>query len=159
MRRSILRILLCLLLGAVTTVAVAWGISLFHPPLPVWAGSGGTRQGFGALSTYGPPEVNGSLASLDYGLPWIAMRRWVRPLPEHQNRLPLFPLMSGFAIDTLFYAAIWFGLFFGFASARRAVRRARGRCPMCGYDLRGALEKGCSECGWNQTEAREPRSD
>ena len=53
--------------------------------------------------------------------------------------IPFSPLLPGFVIDTLFYAAIWFGVFFGFASAKRAIRRKRGRCPMCGYDLRGAL--------------------
>jgi hypothetical protein len=68
--------------------------------------------------------------------------------------LPMRPLWPGFVLDTLFYAAIWFGLFFGFASAKRAIRRRRGRCPMCGYDLRGApgLAAGCSECGWNREE-------
>jgi hypothetical protein len=25
-----------------------------------------------------------------------------------------------------------------------------GCCPKCSYDLRGAQEKGCSECGWNR---------
>jgi len=57
---------------------------------------------------------------------------------------------QGLMIDTLFYAAIWFGVFFGFTSAKRAIRRKRGRCPRCGYDLRGDLAAGCSECGWGR---------
>ena len=64
--------------------------------------------------------------------------------------MPVRPIWPGFVIDTLFYASIWYGVFFGFGSAKRAIRRKRGRCPRCGYDLRGALEKGCSECGWNR---------
>ena len=64
--------------------------------------------------------------------------------------LPLRPIWPGFLIDTVFYAAIWFALFFGFASAKRAIRRKRGRCPRCGYDLRGNLSAGCSECGWGR---------
>jgi hypothetical protein len=34
----------------------------------------------------------------------------------------------------------------------RYARQKRGSCPNCGYDLRGALEKGCPECGWNRSE-------
>lgn len=26
-----------------------------------------------------------------------------------------------------------------------------GKCPMCRYDLRGELDTGCPECGWNRT--------
>jgi len=67
--------------------------------------------------------------------------------------LPLLPLWPGFVIDTLFYAAIWFGVFFGFVSARRFIRVRRGRCRRCGYDLRGELEQGCPECGWQREES------
>jgi hypothetical protein len=50
-----------------------------------------------------------------------------------QYRIPTSP---GFAIDTLFYAAMWF---FGLASAVRVIRAKRGRCPQCGYDIRGGV--------------------
>lgn len=60
--------------------------------------------------------------------------------------LPLRPIIGGFLINTLFYTPIWLGLFFGLT----AVRRRRGRCPQCGYDLRRELENGCPECGWNR---------
>jgi hypothetical protein len=98
---------------------------------------------------------------------------------RHIVYLPLSPIELGFVIDTLFYAAIWFGVFFGFASAKRAIRRKRGRCPRCGYDLRGGVMSdqrlaisgedksatfkpqasglkpapGCPECGWNREES------
>ncbi len=62
--------------------------------------------------------------------------------------IPVIPIWPGFLIDTLFYAAIWFGVVFGFTSAKRFIRAKRGRCPRCGYDLRGALKKGCPEGGW-----------
>jgi hypothetical protein len=65
--------------------------------------------------------------------------------------LPLKPIGTGFMADTFLYALVWWGLFLGFAGAKRGIRRARGRCPMCGYDLRGALENGCSECGWGRS--------
>lgn len=31
-------------------------------------------------------------------------------------------------------------------------RTARSICPRCGYDLRGDLDAGCPECGWNREE-------
>jgi len=78
--------------------------------------------------------------------------------------LPLRPILPGFLVNTLFYAATWFCIFFGVAALRRAIRRGRGRCVKCGYDLRGqrtsdeATERrsdggvriGCPECGWGR---------
>lgn len=36
----------------------------------------------------------------------------------------------------------------------RNRRASRGCCRMCGYDLRGNLEGGCCECGWNRETTR-----
>ena len=33
---------------------------------------------------------------------------------------------------------------------RRLKRLDRGRCPACGYDVRGDLSERCPECGWQQ---------
>jgi hypothetical protein len=71
------------------------------------------------------------------------------------GRVPLRPLWPGFLIDSLFYAAIWFGVFLAPGMAKRAIRRKRGRCPRCGYDLRGELAGGCPECGWGRETAKE----
>ena len=53
----------------------------------------------------------------------------------------------GWSINTLFYAALSWMLFFGPASLRRVVRRRKGRCVRCGYDLRGSGGAKCPECG------------
>jgi hypothetical protein len=37
---------------------------------------------------------------------------------------------------------------------KRTRRRRRGLCPACGYDVKGAFEGGCPECGWNRAPLR-----
>ena len=61
--------------------------------------------------------------------------------------LPLIPIWPGFAINTIFYAAIvWLLFAFPFALRRRR-RIKRGLCPACAYDLRGSPATTCPECG------------
>jgi hypothetical protein len=75
--------------------------------------------------------------------------------------LVLLPLILGFPVRLGLIASIR-------AHRRRRYEAAleRGRCPRCGYDLRGhrhegtpgeprrheGLEAGCPECGWNREE-------
>ena len=64
--------------------------------------------------------------------------------------LPLRPIWPGFAINTIFYAAIFVILWLlalGPFTARRFIRRKRGHCIKCGYDLRHAEHEVCPECG------------
>ncbi len=61
--------------------------------------------------------------------------------------LPLRPIWPGFAINTIFYAAILWLLTLGPFTVRRMIRRKRGLCIKCGYDLRGAEHEDCPECG------------
>ncbi len=69
--------------------------------------------------------------------------------PQSWKALPIHPVYFGFAINTVFYAAtLWLAIPGSFA-LRRFVRRKRGHCIKCGYDLRGASggEGVCPECG------------
>lgn len=66
--------------------------------------------------------------------------------------LPIVPIFPGFYLDTLIFAVPWFVILFAPGATRRAIRRQRGRCPRCGYNLRGKFDDGCSECGWNRAE-------
>ncbi len=63
------------------------------------------------------------------------------------NYFPYRPVWPGFAINTLFYAAILWLLIPGPFALRRLIRRRRGLCPACGYDLRHGEHKACPECG------------
>ena len=63
--------------------------------------------------------------------------------------LPTRIVQPGFFINTIFYAAILWALTFGALTARRMIRRKRGHCIKCGYDLRETSE-GCPECGWGR---------
>ena len=59
--------------------------------------------------------------------------------------LPLRPLWLGFAVNTLFYAAVLWLLGYSVFVMRRFIRVKRGLCPACSYP-RGASDV-CSECG------------
>ena len=65
----------------------------------------------------------------------------------------LFPrniLWPGFAINTIFYAAILWLLFFAPFKLRAWRRGKRNLCRACNYDLRGNPTPGsgvCPECG------------
>ena len=63
--------------------------------------------------------------------------------------VPLRPIWPGFAINTLFYAAILWLLTFSVFTTRRIIRRRLRHCIKCGYDLRGHSGGGgvCPECG------------
>ena len=63
-------------------------------------------------------------------------------------------MWPGFAINTVFYAAILWLPFAPF-QLRRYLRRKRGLCIKCGYDLRGDFAAGCPECGWGREADRE----
>jgi hypothetical protein len=71
----------------------------------------------------------------------------------HTRCLPLQPIWPGFAINTIFYAAMLWVVFTAPGALRRRRRRFRGLCIHCGYDLRGqpAPPDGssikCPECG------------
>jgi hypothetical protein len=57
-------------------------------------------------------------------------------------------LWPGFAVDTLFYAALAWGVATVPPYLRRRHRVKRNRCPHCGYDRAGiASGTACPECG------------
>ena len=97
------------------------------------------------LRLYGSTIVGEGVTSRQLGmtgrleLPWFD-RPW-------RNVVPYLPIWPGFAINTIFYAVILWLLTLGPFTARRLIRRKRGHCLKCGYDLRGAEHEVCPECG------------
>ena len=59
--------------------------------------------------------------------------------------LPLRPLWPGFLVDTAFWGVAAFVVRSVPGFVRRRVRRRRGRCVRCGYELAGVAT--CPECG------------
>jgi hypothetical protein len=64
--------------------------------------------------------------------------------------LPTQILWSGFALNWLVYVLVLFGVLAFPGAAKRGMRRRRGRCIACGYDLRHKFAAGCPECGWGR---------
>lgn len=59
-------------------------------------------------------------------------------------------LWLGMFINVLFYSALIALSFFCLRYSRRAVRKKRGHCLKCAYDLRGDYSTGCPECGYGR---------
>jgi hypothetical protein len=64
--------------------------------------------------------------------------------------MPTFVLWRGLAINTTIFAAALFIVLIAVRLLREYRRLIRGRCPECGHDLRGRLDRGCPECGWGR---------
>ena len=64
------------------------------------------------------------------------------------------PLWPGFAVNTLFYAAILWLLIPGPFALRRFVRLRRGLCPKCAYPM--GESSVCTECGIALSRRRMP---
>ena len=112
-------------------------LSVLHGRYEEWSNSGG---GEGVYSEGWDVTIGRALGETG----------WDTQPPEPLSMIPTHILWSGAIINTLVYAAVWFGLIIAPGAARRTVRRRRGRCVQCGYDLRGEFEKGCPECGWGR---------
>jgi hypothetical protein len=73
------------------------------------------------------------------------------PWDRNQPRVvPLRPIWRGVVINTISYALCICLLLTAVRTARGGLRKRRGRCPRCDYELRGALGAGCPECGWRR---------
>ncbi|MCI0629594.1 MAG: hypothetical protein L0Y44_02940 [Phycisphaerales bacterium] len=90
------------------------------------------------------------LINLDFHGSWLISGG---PSPNRGDfvALPLRPLWLGLSANAAFYGALWSLAIFGPRTIRRTIRRRRGRCLACGYNLQANLAPGCPECGWNRS--------
>lgn len=70
---------------------------------------------------------------------------WLESAVHGEWVLPAIPMGMGFIVDSAFYASISWVSLFGPLALLRHLRRHRGMCPTCGYDL--ANLDACPECG------------
>ncbi len=112
-----------------------------RPKPPVWKGAFVIEDKLSGVPPIGPNQQMVPLAGYRQS-PWNAsLVRWT-PIPARV--LPWRPLPLGFAINTLFYAAILW-LFPGSFALRRFLRLRRGLCPKCAYPIGESAV--CTECG------------
>lgn len=87
------------------------------------------------------PAITNKIGMLTLDDPLDRGRSWER------LSLPYNPIWSGLLANSLAYGFVWLMVFTAIGFARRAVRRGRGRCTRCNYDLSGAVTPVCPECG------------
>ena len=96
----------------------------------------------------GPPAGPGKVTRVMRGIELAPYSQFRSGAPQHQYRvLPLGIICSGFAVNTVVFAAIGLLLLVGLYYSRLAIRAGAGRCPACAYDLRHAEHDQCPECG------------
>jgi hypothetical protein len=113
------------------------------PRLALWSGWGTMAASSGAVT----PTTD--------ELTWGIAIRSSRGSVGSGLAIPLHPIWPGFAIDTALYGAGLWVLWLMSGAGRRFVRRRRGLCVGCGYDLRGHAgwkpapqgRAACPECG------------
>jgi hypothetical protein len=117
--------------------------------------SGGS---FWELRAYGWPYkcmAAGYLASPTGGKPiglgWFDVKS---PMSGRRILVPIRPIWQGLVADAVIFTVPWWAMAIaggaGMRSFIQRMRRRRGRCPRCDYDLRGDPRGGCPECGWDR---------
>lgn len=73
--------------------------------------------------------------------------------PEYSGLrvIPYRPVWSGVVLNTAILGLFLSAVLLGPGLIRRVIRRRRGHCLQCGYDLLGEYGAGCPECGWGRS--------
>jgi hypothetical protein len=76
----------------------------------------------------------------------------LKPLKPVAEFVPILPLWPGFLVDTAFWGGAAFLVWSVPGLVRRGMRRRRGRCVRCGYELKDLAV--CPECGHSEEPQR-----
>lgn len=68
----------------------------------------------------------------------------------HARALPYLPIFRGAILNTLIYSGAWTLIILIARRIRAILRRRRGHCPRCNFNLAGDIAAGCPECGWRR---------
>jgi hypothetical protein len=92
---------------------------------------------------------DGEVWGSDEGIEVAVVGRYIFPGLQSVTWLPLRPLWISLTINSAFYGALLWVIWFTPGAMKRSRRRRRGRCVKCGYDLRGRSDdrSACPECG------------
>jgi hypothetical protein len=161
--RPAARVPLFAAIGAAATVLVGWALAVATPPerytKAVYVLESAARQNLRkgpehqALA-YDQRAIATELRKLQDGARGGVARRSERGWPLRALRwdlasedveLPTNFIWPGFLVDTAFWGGAAFMVWSAPGFVRRGVRRRRGRCVRCGYELKGLAV--CPECG------------
>jgi len=120
-----------------------YGEQWLSPPLPRRYALG--SPGYYAVIPHDGPSTPWGIWPTRYRWATGGTSRWSSH-GEVARTIPLLPLPLGLAINTLFYASIFFVVVEGGRVIVRRRRIARSLCPRCKYPQRTGSER-CSECG------------
>jgi hypothetical protein len=205
-RRFIQRLVVSVVLGALTTTTIAWALAIaFADERPNWNWQRSVVRGrqpalaahecrsFGRMCVYvdkyladwqqyrdnktAPPWTWQFLSAWDpprggryhsralraFGWPWPALwyglefdeqigRSYIGCLLEPSVVdgvvVPGRAHWPGLCADSIFFGGAWWVVITAVSGSRQSLRRIRGRCPRCAYDLRGLpANSPCPECG------------
>jgi hypothetical protein len=102
-------------------------------------------RGFPLLSLWSRLDRGALGTNCIYGIQTAISKPMIQNGGSMPVCLPLRPIWPGFAINTVFYAAMLWVVFAGPGKLRRTIRRRRGLCPACAYPV--GTSPVCTECG------------
>jgi hypothetical protein len=115
------------------------------PLVCMWAGND-TVQGGCTISTVGYPHALQVWPPAPSMPGWGFANPYYGGLPPHS--VPTGILRTGLATNTACYAGAWWLILLAPARVRTLLRRRRGLCVNCAYDLRATPSgAACPECG------------
>jgi hypothetical protein len=132
-------------IGADADFDISWGmlrLALSDPTRAVIACE--DARGWPLLACYASSDTSETNEPHVIGGIDIDVNAWGAPV---HRILPLTPIPAGFALNSLLYAALLLPVAVLPPRLRRHLRRRRGHCPRCNYDLRAAPDDPCPECG------------